>query len=147
MAVLAMAAAAHQSALAQASVAGKWVTEFDIGIRNENGVETSMGKRQATITLTLKGDSVSGTWQAAAVEGSTPAPVSLKGTIAGGKVKLQSDPVEHTVRMNDDEQQVKIVSYYTFELHGDLLSGTTRNSSVDGSFNGPDREFSAKRSK
>jgi hypothetical protein len=47
VAMLALASAVPRPAVAQASVASTWLTEFDIGIRNENGVETSLGKRQA----------------------------------------------------------------------------------------------------
>src|ERR1700693_2014569 len=69
---------------AQSGPAGRWTTEFDIGIRNENGGETSMGKRHATITLTVKGDSVIGTWLVAAEAGATaPAPINLKGKVNG----------------------------------------------------------------
>jgi hypothetical protein len=133
---------------AQASVAGTWLTEFDIGIRNENGVETSMGKRQATMTLTLKGDSVLGTWQVAAVsDAPAPGPIKLRGIRSGAKVSLEADPVERTVRMNDDEQRLQMTSTYTFDLRGDELVGTTRNTFSDHSFDGPERSFSAKRAK
>jgi hypothetical protein len=133
---------------AQASVAGTWLTEFDTGIRIENGVETSMGRRQATLTLTLKGDSVLGTWQVAAQPNSpTPAPIKLRGTRSGTTVTLQADPVERTVRMNDDEQRLQMTSTYTFDLRGDELVGSTRNTFSDRSFDGPERSFSAKRTK
>jgi len=133
---------------AQASVAGTWLTEFDIGIRNENGVETSMGKRQATITLTLKGDSVLGSWQVLPdSSGKAPAPIKLRGIRSSTKVTLQADPVERTVRMNDDEQRLQMTSTYAFDLRGDELVGTTRNIFSDHSFDGPERSFSAKRAK
>jgi hypothetical protein len=148
IAVAVFTVGAYQPLAAQASPAGTWATDFDIGIRNENGVETSMGKRAATMTLTLQGDSVFGKWQVAAdSSGAAPAPIKLKGVRAGNKVALQAEPVERTVRMNDDEQRVKMVTTYTLELKGDSLEGTTRVAALDGSFEGGDRPFLAKRTK
>jgi hypothetical protein len=145
---LALAITLHRPAAAQASPAGTWNTEFDIGIRNENGVETSMGKRAATMTLTLKGDSVFGSWQVAAdSSGPAPAPIKLSGVRSGTKVTLRAEPVGRTVRMNDDEQRVTMVTSYSVELKGDLLEGTTRVAALDGSFESNDRPFSAKRAK
>jgi hypothetical protein len=148
VAALTLASALHQPAAAQAGIAGTWLTEFDTGIRNENGVETSMGKRAATMTLTLKGDSLFGSWQVAADStGPAPAPIRLSGVRLGTRAILRTEPVERTLRMNDDEQRVKMVTTYTFELSGDSLEGTSRLSALDGSFESGDRPFSAKRAK
>jgi hypothetical protein len=148
VAVLALATTLHRPAAAQASPAGTWSTEFDIGIRNENGVETSMGKRAATMTLTLKGDSVFGSWQVAPdSSGPAPAPIKLSGVRAGTKVTLRAEPVERTVRMNDEESRVKMVTTYSLELRGDTLDGSSRVSALDGSFESNDRPFSARRAK
>lgn len=133
---------------AQSGPAGRWSTEFDTGIRNENGVETSMGKRQATMTLTVTGDSVIGSWLAAPVDGApASAPVKLRGTVRGTHVLLEAEPIERTVRINDDEQRVRMVSSYSFEVRGDSLVGTTHVSALDHSFDSPDRPFVAKRVK
>lgn len=137
-----------RSASAQSGPAGRWSTEFDTGIRNENGVETSMGKRQATLTLTVKGDSILGSWLAAPADGApSPVPIKLKGTASGARVMLESEPVERTVRINDDEQKVRMVTSYAFEVRGDSLVGTTRVSALDHSFDSPDHPFLAKRLK
>ncbi len=146
--LLAAMLAAPRIALAQATLAGKWNTDFDTGIRNENGEIRSLGKRAATMTLTVKGDSVLGTWQIAA-EGTSasPAPIHLKGTKTGNTVQLRSDPVERTVNMGDGPQQVKMIAIYKFELNGDALTGTAQNSSGDGQFDGPEMPFAAKRAK
>jgi hypothetical protein len=147
-AALALMSLALRPGAAQSGPAGRWTTEFDTGIRTENGIETSMGKRQATMTLTVKGDSVVGTWLAAPADGApTPTPIKLKGTVSGTRVILASEPVERHVRINDDEQVVKMVSSYTFEIRGDSLVGTTRVSAPDHSFDSPDRPFLAKRMK
>lgn len=146
-AVLGLVLAAPRGAMAQAPIAGSWSTEFDIGIRNENGVETSMGKRQATMTLTVKGDSVVGTWQVAADGGAAPAPVRLRGTRTGNKVVLRADPVTHTVNVGDGDRTVKMVAIYRLEVRGDWLEGTSQNTADDGSLDGPERQFSAKRVK
>lgn len=145
---IALVSLAPRSGVAQSGLAGRWSTEFDIGLRNENGVETSMGKRSATMTFTVAGDSVFGTWQAAPAEGSpAPAPLKLKGTTHGTRVTIEADPVEHTVRINDDEQRVRMVTSYAFEVRGDSLVGTTRTSALDHSFDSPDRPFTAKRAR
>ncbi len=145
---LALLTATNRPAIAQSTPAGTWNTEFDIGIRNQNGVETSMGKRAATMTLTLKGDSVYGSWQVAPdSSGPAPAPIKLSGIRAGTKVTLRAEPVERTVRMNDDEQRVKMVTSYNLEFRGDALDGTSKVSALDGSFESNDRPFSAKRAK
>lgn len=147
-AALALVSLAAKPGAAQSGPAGTWTTEFDIGIRNENGVETSMGKRQATMTLTLKGDSVVGTWLVAAETGApAPAPIKLWGTVSGTRVVLQTEPVERTVRINDDEQRVRMVSSYSFDVRGDSLVGTTRVSAPDHAFDSPDRPFLATRLK
>jgi hypothetical protein len=144
---LGMALGFPHQASGQTSVTGRWSTEFDIGIRNENGVETSMGKRQATMTLELRGDSVFGTWQVAPQGGATPPPVHLKGVRTGTKVQLSAEPVEHTVNMGDGDRTVKMVAVYRLELHDGELVGTSQNTSADGSFDGPERPFSARRIK
>jgi hypothetical protein len=147
-AALALGLLAPRPGAAQSGPAGRWSTEFDTGIRNENGVESSMGKRQATMTLTVKGDSVLGTWLAAPADGApAPAPIMLKGTARGAHVTLEAEPVERTVRINDDEQRVRMVSSYSFEVRGDSLVGTTRVSAPDHSFDSPDRPFAATRVK
>ena len=139
-------AGAHQAS-AQGSMAGVWTTQFDIGIRTENGVETSLGKREARITLAVHGDSVTGTWQVAAQDGTAPSPVHLNGTRSGNKAELRSEPVERTLDMGDGPRPVKMVSVYKFELSGDALAGTSQNVATDGSFDGPERPFAATRVK
>ena len=147
-AALALVCITPSPGTAQSGLAGSWSTEFDIGIRNVNGEETSMGKRKATLTLTVKGDSVVGTWLAAPMDGApVPAPLKLKGTLTGTRVMLESEPVDHHVRINDDEQVVKMVSSYSFEVRGDSLVGTTHVSALDHSFDSPDRPFLATRAK
>jgi hypothetical protein len=148
VALLAMVAgfAAPRMAIAQGSIAGTWSTEFDIGIRNENGVETSMGKRQATLVLTLKGDSVFGSWTVAAAAGlPSPPAVKISGVRSGSKFVFQQEPVERTVNSNGEERRIKMVSKYAVEIHGDEMTGTTQNVALDKSFDGPERTFSAKR--
>lgn len=145
---LAFAVVALHGVAAQGPVAGNWRTEFDTGIRSVNGVETSTGKRQARIVLRLTGDSVTGTWQALA-DSTAPAgkAIQLRGKIAGGRVQLQADPVEHVRMINGDQQRVRMIDSYSFVLHGDVLEGTVQTRSVDGSFERNARPFSAKREK
>jgi hypothetical protein len=143
-----LAIAIPRAGRAQGTVAGTWITEFDIGIRNVDGEETSLGKRQARIVLQLKGDSVTGTWQALADStGPAATPMQLRGRVADGKVELQTEPIERVLRVNDDEQRVKMISSYSFVVQGDTLDGTVQIRSLDGSFEGNARPFSAKREK
>ena len=139
--------AGAQPAPAQGTIAGSWSTEFDIGIRMENGVESSMGKRQATMKLMLQGDSVFGIWQVAAQGGATPSPVRLRGTRSGNKLSLRADPVAHTMNMGDGDRRVELVATYSLEVRGDSLVGTSRDTTNDGSFDSPERPFSATRIK
>jgi hypothetical protein len=143
---LSVATLLPHAAHAQGAVAGRWTTTFDIGLRNENGTETSMGKRGATMTLTMQGDSVLGTWQVdAGPDGKLPAAVTLHGMVANGKVQLQSDPVERTLRMNDDEMKVHLISTYAFTVRGDSAIGTTCTHDAEGMMDGVDRGFVAVR--
>jgi hypothetical protein len=129
-------------------LAGTWNTTVDVGMRIENGVETSMGTRPAIMMLTVKGDSVLGTWVLPA-DGSSPAiPANkVRGMRNGNKVTLTADPIERTRNINGETQSVKLVASYAFELKGDVLEGTTRVSAADGSFATSDRPFTAKRAK
>lgn len=141
-----LSAAVVMPARAQGSLAGTWNTSVDVGMRIENGVETSMGKRPAVMTLTVKGDSVLGTWTLPA-DGSSPAvpPNPLRGTRVGNKVTLKADPIERSRNINGETQLVKLVNSFAFELKGDSLVGTSKVSALDGSFESSDREFLAKR--
>jgi len=136
------------SVRAQGSIAGNWVMEFDTGIRNVNGVEESLGKRQARLVLAVQGDSITGTWQPLADSaGRLGAKVRLHGKLAAGKATLETEPVARTVRINDDEREVKVVTSYAFAIRGDALDGTMTNRALDGSFEGNPRPFLAKREK
>ncbi len=130
---------------AQSGLAGRWVTEFDVGIRNVNGVETSEGKRQARITLEVSGDAITGSWQAL---GAGPtATRHLSGTSVHGEVTLLADSVEAVLRDGDGERHVSMIPKYLFTQHGDSLIGTLQTASRDGLFGGPPRRFVATREK
>ena len=114
---------------AQSPVAGTWVAEFELGMRNENGVVTTMGTGKARVALAVRGDSVFGTWLV--VEPAGPAanaqPRALRGVFANGVLKLESEPSERRLRVNDEERVVKMLTRYEAKLEGNVLNGTSQN--------------------
>jgi len=133
---------------AQGTLAGKWTTDYPTGIRNENGEIAVSASRPATLTLTMKGDSVTGTWQLAApAGGAAPAATHILGKRSGTKFVMRNEAVERTINMGEGPKQVQMFTQWDFELKGDELVGTQKNMSPDGSFEGPELPFSAKRAK
>ena len=142
--VLALPVAAH----AQGSLAGTWTSAYPTRVTNENGNVVASETRPSTMTLTLMGDSVLGTWHLdATAGGAAPAPIHLKGTRVGTKVTLTADAVERNINIGDGPKKVMLSTVYTFELKGDVLTGTQKNVSTDGSFEGPELDYLAKRIK
>lgn len=129
--------------LSAQSIDGTWITEFDRMIRNEGGTVTTGEKSRAKMTLVQKGDSVTGTWLALGTfRGGTPTPRQLRGTIAGGKVSLQTQ-FEATVNVNGEQSTRAITVLYDFALKGDKLEGTITNRTGD--MDMPPLPFSASR--
>jgi hypothetical protein len=144
----AVAFAAPRPAIAQGDLPGTWTAEVDLGLRIENGVETSLGKRPVRLTITVQGDSVFGLWEPQAVEGApAPQPMHLKGTRNGSRVTLASEPIERRVSINEEESLIKMVTTYNLELKADTLEGTTTIAPMDGSLEGHSRPFVARRSR
>jgi hypothetical protein len=117
--------------LSAQSIDGTWITEFDRMMRNEGGTVTTGEKSRARVTLVQKGDSVTGTWLALGnTRGGTPTPRQLSGTIAGGKVSLQTQ-FDATVNINGEQSTRTITVLYDFALKGERLEGTITNRSGD----------------
>ena len=74
-------------------------------MRNQNGVVTSTGTGHARLTLEAKGDSVFGTWLILnpAPPAGAPASRTLKGVFINGVLKLESEPSERRIVLNDEE--------------------------------------------
>lgn len=134
---------------AQPAVAGKWAADFELGMRNIDGVVTSTGTGRARLTLEPKGDSVFGTWlvlEPAPTNG--PASRALKGTFANGVLTLETEPIDRRLRINDEEKIVQMRTRYELKLEGDALVGTTRYVSSSADMDGPPpRPFKATREK
>ncbi len=134
---------------AQPAVAGKWAADFELGMRNIDGVVSSMGTGKARLTLEPKGDSVFGTWlvlEPAPTNG--PASRALKGVFANGVLTLETDPIERRLRVNDEEKIVHMRTRYELKLEGDALVGITRYIALAGEMDGPPaRPFKATREK
>lgn len=131
---------------AQSAVAGKWATEFELGLRNIDGVVSSMGTGRARITLEVKGDSVFGTWlvlDPAPTNG--PASRALKGVFANGTLTLETDLIDRRLIVNDEEKIVQMRTRYELKLEGESLVGTIRNVSSSGGMEPPPRPFKATR--
>ena len=145
VATLAFAAAGPLSA--QAGVAGSWIMDFPIGLRVINGVESSTGTGQARMTLTVTGDSVHGTWRDITRGTTQPArPRTLLGTIAKGRVRVETDPPdEGVIRDAEGEQHVRMRRIYDFTARGDSLLGTEQSINADDGTVAHSRAFSARR--
>lgn len=136
------------SPLAAQGINGRWITEFDRMMRNENGNVTTGEKAKARLALARKGDSVTGTWElvdaSSAPGGRAAAPRQLRGTIAGNKVSLTSQ-VEARRSVNGEESVVKLTVVYDFTVAGDKLDGTMTTKGTEMEM--PARPFSATREK
>ena len=132
------------SPVAAQGISGRWITEFDRSVRNENGNVTTGDKAKALIVLTQKGDSVTGTWEVLdrgpSQSGPTAPPRQLRGTIAGNKVSL-SMRVDGKRNINGEESAVSMTMLYDLTVDGDKLQGTTTAKSSDMEM--PARPFSA----
>jgi len=133
---------------AQNTAAGKWIAEFEVGMRNVNGEVSSTGTGRARMTLELRGDSVFGTWEV--LDPAPPAGAAtrpLKGTIANGVLKLETEVAERRIMMNETEQRIKMVTRYELTIQGDSISGTVRQVALGGEIEPPSRPFKAVREK
>ena len=124
---------------AQNPAAGTWIAEFELGMRNEGGVITSMGTGKARVALEARGDSVFGTWLVVepAPRGANAAPRALRGVFANGVLKLESEPSERRLRVNDEDRVVRMLTRYEAKLEGHSLTGTSQNGPVDGGLETP----------
>jgi hypothetical protein len=132
------------SPLAAQGVTGRWITEIERMVRNENGNVSTGEKTKARLVLEQRGDSVTGTWEpldaAASPGGRAAAPRQLRGTISGNKVSL-STQVEARRNINGEESVRTMTIVYDFTVDGDKLQGTTTLKGSDMEM--PARPFSA----
>ena len=116
------------SPLAAQGVTGRWITEIERMVRNENGNVSTGDKAKARLVLEQRGDSVIGTWElvdtAASPGGRAAAPRQLRGTISSNKVSL-STQVEARRNINGEESVQTMTIVYDFTVDGDKLQGTT----------------------
>jgi len=135
------------SPLAAQGIDGRWITEFERQMRNENGAVSTGEKTKARLVLARNRDSVTGTWEILGVptaSGNRPAPRQLRGTISGNKVSLSTE-VEARRNINGEESVMKVTVLYDFTVNGDRLDGTTTTKSADMEM--PPRPFTAVREK
>ena len=136
---------------AQAPVAGKWIADFELGMRNENGVVTATGIGKARVLLQLKGDSVFGTWET--IEPAPPAGMAarpLKGVFANGTLTLQTEPSERRINLNGEERRINMFTRYEVKVEGDAMTGTAQQVALGGEMAEmapPPRPFKAVREK
>ena len=138
--------AAVASPLAAQGVTGRWITEIERRVQNENGDVSTGGKTKARLVLEQKGDSVTGTWElldaAASPGGRAATPRQLRGTISGNKVSL-STQVEARRNINGEESVQTLTLVYDFTVDGDKLQGTT--TAKGSNMEMPTRPFTARR--
>ena len=143
-AIVAALALLAGSPLAAQGIAGNWITEFDRQIRNDGGAVSTGERARARITLTQKGDSVTGTWQVISDPANTSRPRAITGTVAGNKVSLQAQ-FQATINRNGETEERTITILYDLTMAGDKLEGTMSNRSGD--METPARPFTAVREK
>ena len=133
--------------LTQATISGSWRTEFDVGIRVVNGVESSESKGHARISLQLKADSVLGTWQTLDPAGAAMGePRPMRGIATPGGARIETViPRDVVLRTPDGEQRIPSRIFYVLTLRGDSLVGTEQWVALDHSTRGPTRPFTATR--
>ena len=132
------------SPLAAQGITGRWITEFERTMRNENGTVTAGDKAKARLVLAQKGDSVTGTWELLDAPAAAAGPRQLRGTISGNKVSLQAQ-AEARRNVNGEESVHTVTIVYDFTVDGDKLNGTTTAKSDDMEM--PSRPFTAVREK
>ena len=142
--VIALLFTAAASPLAAQGITGRWITELERMMRNENGNVSAGEKTKALLVLAQRGDSVTGTLQLLAADGRAPAPRQLRGTISGNKVSLATE-VEARRNINGEESVQKVTIVYDLTVSGDKLDGTTTTKSADMEM--PPRPFVAVREK
>ena len=148
LAVTALLLTTAASLDAQAPVAGKWIADFELGMRNENGTVTSTGTGKARVSLQLKGDSVFGTWET--IEPASPAGAvtrPLKGVFANGTLKLETEPSERRIMLNGEEKRITMFTRYEVKVDGDAMTGTAQQIGLSGDMAPPPRPFKAVREK
>jgi hypothetical protein len=137
-----------RTADAQGSVAGRWIYEFNRRVTISNGERSESDPVKVRLTLTQHGVSVAGTWQQISpADDPMPKPRGLRGTIAGGTIRLTSDPAEALIQDMGGERKVSMVTTLEFTVSGDELSGTRKVSAAGEMMDGEGRPFRAAREK
>jgi hypothetical protein len=146
--VLAMATllTVASSPLAAQGITGRWITEFERTIRNENGAVSAGEKTKARLVLAQRGDSVTGTLESLEVPegGRARPPRQLRGKISGNKASLSAE-FEARRNINGEESATKVTVVYDFTINGDRLEGTMTTKSAE--MDMPPRPFTAVREK
>jgi len=142
---LVLAVALPGAARGQATVAGRWTTDYPTAVRNENGVEVVLGTVKAVLTLARSGDSLAGTWQLRPDSTAAPAPIGLHGTMHADSGDVITDPVDRRVNRNGDIETVPMATRYDFVVRGDSLVGTSMIYATNGEMTGERRPFTAVR--
>ena len=132
------------SPLAAQGITGRWITEIERMMRNENGEVSTAQKTKARLVLAQRGDSVTGTLELLdappSPDGRTAAPRQLRGTISGNKISL-STQIEARRNINGEESVHTLTIVYDFTVDGDKLQGTTSTKGTDMEM--PARPFTA----
>jgi hypothetical protein len=130
-------------------VAGTWQVNYDMRIERTGGEDVVTERGKATLTLTQKGDSVSGSWVVTAGPPGRPVPPprAVKGTFRSGTLNFSGDPVAAQIMQNGESSSVMMLQEYEGTLSGDALKGTFTAHSMDGSIQAGTRNWDATRTK
>jgi hypothetical protein len=111
-------ALAATSAHAQ-NIAGKWSVTWDSDITLDH--DTAIVKKRSTTTLdlTLKGDSVSGVWNAGPDQGA-----QLRGTFDGKTLRMTTGKNERVVKVNGESVKMMVRWDMNAVLQGPKLAGS-----------------------
>jgi hypothetical protein len=105
-----------------AQFAGKWVADLGEWQAEGGGDVQIRGANSGTLDLTMKGDSVIGTWVGAS---GNPAPLELRGRMEGQKVVLKGQR-EGRVNLNGQESTVLLAIEYELTASAGALTGLMR---------------------
>jgi hypothetical protein len=106
------------TALAQ-GVTGTWSAMFDSDITIQRDTFIVKARGPATLVLTQRGDSVTGTWKS----GSSPAR-DVSGTFDGRVLRLTTGRRESEIRVNGEPVKMMTRTDWMATLQGNRLTGT-----------------------
>jgi hypothetical protein len=98
---------------------GRWLVTFDANVTRKGAAVVVEAREQATLQLTQRGDSVSGTWKVA----SAP-PRIVHGTYDGKTLALRTETAEQEIRVNGKPVKMQSMTEWSAAISGVTIAGT-----------------------